>query len=126
MSVMLTEHTREIQCVGCKLAFAQNHTMEVTRNYQHSLGAFVAWDCANENGEIACVVLVRSTKTRDLAHAAKALARRTNFKPRAMYSDTWPNKECFRKLLFGTKLKAGWDFFISPRCYAQTILIIDL
>jgi len=117
----VNRHTREIQSVGCKLAFAQDHMMELTRNYQPSLGAFVVWDGANENNEIACVVLVRSTKTSNLAHAAKALARRTNFKPPAMYSDTWPNKECFWKLLFGTKLKGRLGLFHFTQRIIKTL-----
>jgi len=95
-------HTREIQKVGCNLVFAQDHTHEVTKNYfeKKSLGAFALWDCANESGEIASAVLVRSTKTKDFAHAAAGLARHPKFKPTGMYSDTWPHKAAFWDLLF--------------------------
>ena len=95
-------HTREIQSVGCSLIFAQDHTHEVTKNYfeKKSLGAVALWDCANENGEIACAALVQSTKTKDFAHAAGGLARRLTFKPTGMCSDTWPNKAGFWDLLF--------------------------
>lgn len=58
------------------------------------------WDCSNENGEIASAVLVPSTKTVHFAHGAMALTRRSNFVPKAMYSDTWPNKSAFWSLLF--------------------------
>ena len=95
-------HTREIQSVGCRLVFAQDHTHEVTKNYfeKKSLGAVAMWDCANENGEIASAVLVPSTKTKHFAHAVGGLARRSSFKPTGMYSDTWPNKAVFWDLLF--------------------------
>ena len=73
--------TREIQAVGTNSMFAQDHTMEVAKNYRRSLGAFAVWDCATETGEISSAVIVGSTRTEDLAHAAESLARRPNFNP---------------------------------------------
>ena len=93
--------TREIQSVGTDSMFAQDHTMEVTKNYRKGLGAFAVWDCTTETGEIAAAVIVGTTKAADLAHAAESLSRRPHFNPKAMYSDTWPHKEGFWKLLFG-------------------------
>ena len=87
-------HTREIQ--GVKLdggVFAQDHTFEPIKNYMKAVGAKAAWDAATQTGEIASVVLVRSTKTEDFAHAAQQLMRREHFKPKVMCSDTWPNKK---------------------------------
>lgn len=83
-------HVREIQNVGCRSIFAQDHTHKVTDNYyqKKTLGAFALWDCANENGEIASAVLVPTTKTIHFAHAATALTRRPTFQPMAMHSDT--------------------------------------
>jgi len=89
-------HTREIQ--GVKLdggIFAQDHTFEPIKNYMKSVGAKAAWDAATQTGEIASVVLVRSTKTQDFAHAAQQLLKQEHFKPTVMYSDTWPNKKEF-------------------------------
>jgi len=89
-------HTREIQ--GVKLdggIFAQDHTFEPIKNYMKSVGAKAAWDAASQTGEIASVVLVRSTKTEDFAQAAQQLLNRLHFKPKVMYSDTWPNKKEF-------------------------------
>ena len=95
-------HTREIQSVGCASLFAMDHTHEVVKNYQtrKAIGAFACFDVANENGEIATAVLVPSTQAKHVAHAAQCLARRPNFKPKAMYYDTFPKGECFWKLVF--------------------------
>ena len=92
-------HTREIQSVDCKIMFAQDHTMEVVKNYRSNLGAYACWDVCTETGEIASAVLVPSTKAADFAHAAEALARRPGFKPYVMYSDTWPSGKEFWALL---------------------------
>ena len=89
-------HTREIQ--GIKLdggIFAQDHTFEPIKNYMKSVGAKAAWDAATQTGEIATVVLVKSTKTEDFSHAAQQLLKRQNFNPKVMCSDTWPNKKEF-------------------------------
>jgi hypothetical protein len=96
-------HTREIQGVKCGepgAVFAQDHTFEIVRNYPKSLGAKACWDAATSTGEIACAVLVPTTKTIHLSHAAMQLARREGFSPRAMYSDTWPNKKEYWEAVF--------------------------
>lgn len=94
--------TREIQSVTCNLTMAQDHTMEVVKNYQRKkIGAFAAWTVCTETGEAASVVLVKDTTAKQYAHAAECLARRQHFKPKVMYADTWPNKSDFWALLFG-------------------------
>ena len=87
-------HTREMQRFSCHRVFAQDSTHDVAKNCfeKKALGVVALWDCANENGEIASAVLMPSTKTMHLAHAAGALSCRTTFKPAGMRSDTWPNK----------------------------------
>jgi hypothetical protein len=40
-------------------------------------------------------VLVPTTQTKHFAHAAIQLSKRPSFTPKAMYSDTWPNKSSF-------------------------------
>lgn len=89
-------HAGEIQ--GVKLdggIFAQDHTFEPIKNYRKDMGAKAAWDAATQTGEIASVVLVRSTKTEDFAHAAQQLLKRPHFRPKVMCSDAWPNKKEF-------------------------------
>jgi hypothetical protein len=94
-------HTREIQSVlSCQLTMAQDHTFDVVKNYQKSVDATALWDCSTETGEIACAVLVPSTQTRHFSHAAQQLAKRDRFHPRVLYSDTWPTKDAFWRLLF--------------------------
>ena len=89
-------NTLEIQSVKCDRGIiAQDHTFEVCKNYQRRLGAKALWDVATSTGEIACAVLVPSTKARDFAHAARALLSRKSFAPVVMYTDTWPHLESF-------------------------------
>jgi hypothetical protein len=113
--------TREIQSVGTNLSFAQDHTHDMVKNYQGNIGAFAAWDCCTETGEIASVVLVKSTKTEDYAHAAESLARRPNFKPKTMYSDTWPHKEKFWKLIFGPGFEGRLGLFHFQQRILRTL-----
>jgi hypothetical protein len=106
-------HTREIQAVGCDFIFAQDHTHSVTKNYfqRQRLKANALWDVATETGEIASAVLVHSTRTCDHSHAAIQLSKRSNFKPSAMYSDTWPAKSDYWDLLFPTGLQGRLGLF---------------
>ena len=68
-------HVREIQAVKCDSIFAQDHTFQVTKNYNNKgkLGAVAIWDVATATGEIASAALVPSTKTEHFAHAAQQL-----------------------------------------------------
>jgi hypothetical protein len=113
--------TREIQSVGTNSMFAQDHTFEVVKNYQKKLGAFAVWDCATETGEIASACLVKSTKVREIAHAAESLARRPNFNPVVMFSDTWPNKDSFWKLLFGPAFDGRLGLFHYQQRIIKTL-----
>ena len=76
-------NTRELQEVKSKLIMVQDHTHEVTKNYhwKKKLGAEAMWDAATETGDIACAVLVLSTKTKDLSHAAIQLSKSPHFNP---------------------------------------------
>lgn len=69
------------------------------------------WDATTETGEIAVAVLVPSTKTSDLTHAATRLSCRGNFNPTAMYSDTWPCKSLHWELIFGRELTGRLGLF---------------
>jgi hypothetical protein len=102
-----------MQGVKCNLIFAQDHTHEVTKNYiqKKKLGIGGLWDVATETGEIACAVLVPSTKTSDFSHAATQLAKRSTFNPQAMYSDTWPCKNTYWEALLGHEVKGRLGLF---------------
>lgn len=93
---------REIQGVSSSFKIVHDHHFQVLHTYNSDVSqrAAGAWTAMTESGEVCCVALVPSTKTRDLAHAAEQLARRANFHPKAMWTDTWPNNEGFWKLLF--------------------------
>jgi hypothetical protein len=97
----MDRYTREIQSVTCSTSMAQDHTMEVTKNYMRKDGYKACWTVCNERGEIASVVLVGNTKSSQYAHAVESLIRRPNFKPKVMYADTWPHLQEFWKALFG-------------------------
>ena len=87
--------------------------MFILKNYAKKLGAKAAWDVGTETGEIASVVLVPSTSTLHFAHAAGQLVKkREHFRPKAMYSDTWPNKDDFwDRLLPGMEGRLGLFHF---------------
>ena len=83
-----------MQAVGTTLAAAQDHTADAAKNYPRKLGGRYIWDVMVETGEVAAAVLVSTTKTEEIAHAAEQLARCPNFCPKLLYCDTWPhNKE---------------------------------
>jgi hypothetical protein len=106
-------HTREIQGVKCDMIFAQDHTHEVLKNYfsKKKLKAEALWDVCTETGEIACAVLVPSTKTVHFSHAASRLAARECFRPKAMYSDTWPCKSDYWERLLGRGIQGRLGLF---------------
>jgi len=83
--------------------YAEDHTHLVCKNYfrRRQLEAMALWDVATETGEIATAVLVPSTKTKDLSHAAIQLSKRPCFKPKAMCSDCWPTKTDYWTKAFG-------------------------
>ena len=95
------------------MLFAEDHTHQVLKNYyrRKQLGAEALWDMATETGEIACAILVRSTKTTDMSHAAKQVQKRGRFSPKAMYSDRWPTKDTFWEVLFGNRLTGRLGLF---------------
>jgi len=101
-------HVREIQGVKCDSVFAQDHAFQVTKNCQNKLGALAVWDAASATGETASAVLVRSTKTKDFAHAAQQMLKRPFFNPKVKCSDTWPNeKEHWESVCPGVEGRLG-------------------
>ncbi|KAL7567094.1 hypothetical protein ACA910_009424 [Epithemia clementina (nom. ined.)] len=86
----------EIQYVGTSSMLAQDHLTKVAKNYHKGSGAVAVWDGGTETGKITLAVIVGSMKVCDLAQAAKCLACCPNFKPTAMHSNTWPNKDGFQ------------------------------
>ena len=105
-------NTREIQSVKCNHGImAQDHTFEVVKNYQKRLGAKALWDVATSTGEIACAVLVESTKAKHFSHAARALLSRQCFTPDIMYTDTWPDLESFWHDLSGGTIEGRLGLF---------------
>ena len=106
-------HARELQGVKCQRLHAEDHTHEVTKNCcrRKQTGAVALWDVATETGEIATAVLVSSTKTKDLSHAATSLSRKPSFQPKAMCSDRWPVKTDHWEHVFGKQLEGRLGLF---------------
>ena len=102
-------HIREIQGVKCVGGIiAQDHTFQVVKNCQNKLEAVAAWDVATDTGEIACAVLVQSTKTEGFSHAAQQLIKRRDFSPKVKCSDTWPHKkEYWESIIPGVEGRLG-------------------
>ena len=90
-----------------------DHTHEVTKDYFYKkrLGVEALWDICTDTSKIASAVLVPSTKFKDFSHAAKQLVKREAFKPKAMYSDTWPCKSDTWSLVFNKKLEGRLGLF---------------
>ena len=98
-------HERELRSVATSLTIAQDYTCEVIQNYDsHAMKAHAVWDVITETGEIATAVIVENTSVKQIAHAAESLTRCPSFTPQCFYSDTWPHKEGFWKLVFGERL----------------------
>jgi len=116
-------HTRELQAVQCSRLYAEDHTHEMTKNYfrRRQIGAVALWDVATETGEIATAVLVPSTKTKDLSHAAMSLSRRHTFNPKAVYSDRWPVKIDYWERVFGSTLEGRLGLFHFTQRIIRTL-----
>jgi hypothetical protein len=85
--------------------------MDVTKNYLGNVGAKACWTCCSETGEIACAVLVPNTSAGQYAHAAEQVARRSNFRPKVMYADTWPHLDKFWNMILGPHVKGRLGLF---------------
>jgi hypothetical protein len=98
--------TREVQSVQCFTSFTRDHHWGALGNFVKSTSskAGAIWTTMVESGELPCVALVPSTKTSDLAHAAECLARQTNFKPKELWSDTFPCVFSFWVMMLGPLL----------------------
>jgi hypothetical protein len=114
-------HTREIQSVSFSLTCAQDHTIEMTKNYQSTVGAKACWTCCSETGEIACAVLVRTTKASQFSHAAEQLARRKLFRPKVMYANTWPHLDKYWEMVFGPHLVGRLGLFHFMQRIVKTL-----
>ena len=55
--------------------------------------------------------MVPNTKVKRVAHAVEQMVRRPGFNPVGMYSDTWPHKEAFWKLILGEQLQGRLGLF---------------
>jgi hypothetical protein len=96
--------TREMQSVGTNLACAVDHCAEAAKNYERKLGGNYIHNVFVHTGECASSVLVKTTEAIEIAHQVEGVARRPNFCPKLLYSDTWPNNKEFWEMLFGPQV----------------------
>jgi len=98
-------------------------------------------DTFNENGEVASVIIVKSTAVNQTAHSLEGLARRPGFRPKMLSTDTWPNKnEFFAEIFIGVKgflgafhfmhciydtLDSSAPFFYEAICDLRSAILLD-
>ena len=93
-------HKLEIQSVVCSKVFAIDWTFAVTKNYILP-GATACFTSMVETGEVCALGLVATTKVDDIAHLVEQTRRRPHFKPKAIFTDTWPHNQKFWFMIFG-------------------------
>jgi hypothetical protein len=94
-------HTREIQGIGSHVSTVYDHTFQVIKNYVPSLGAKALFTQGADEGFVSSAVCVDSTKIAEAAHAVEQVARRQNYNPQMIYTDTAPKLSDFFRLIFG-------------------------
>jgi len=104
-------YTREIQAVRTNGAVAIDWTFQVCKNYILP-GAKACFTMCTETGEVAALALVENTSVSQVAHLLQELVtKRTDFRPKTLYSDTWPHNLTFWKNIFGFCLVGRLGFF---------------
>jgi hypothetical protein len=93
-------HKLEIQSVGCSKVFAIDWTFAVVKNYILP-GATACFTSMVETGEVCALGLVATTKVDEIAHLVEQTRRRPHFKPKAIFTDTWPHNQKFWFMIFG-------------------------
>lgn len=107
----LNRYRRELQSVSTSKAVAINWTFQVTKNYLLP-GSKACFTMCTETGEIACLAIVDSTKTSQISHLLQMLVqKRPNFRPKWIYTDTWPHSIKFWENIFGQRVVGRLGFF---------------
>jgi hypothetical protein len=70
-------------------------------NYPSNLGAKAIATQGCDGGFISFVGLVDSTAMSEFSHGIEQTARRPNFRPKYVYTDTWPKLDLFFKTIYG-------------------------
>ena len=104
-------HRREIQAMSTDTSAVFDHTFAVVSNYPSSLGAKALATFGAGPGFIAFAGLVDSTDMAECSHGIEQVARRDGFRPKYMYTDTWPNLDEFFTLIFGFALLGRLGLF---------------
>jgi hypothetical protein len=93
-------YIREIASVGCNDLSAIDWTHAVTNNYNIP-EAKACFTMNTETSEIAALGLVETTGVDQAAHLIEQVSRRPNFRPKAIFTDTWPANDKFWYMMFG-------------------------
>jgi hypothetical protein len=104
-------YEREIQSVRVAVLIAIDWTFQVVKNYILP-GAKACFTMCTETGEIAALGIVESTASSQISHMLQQLVQnRPEFRPKVIYTDTWPNGEKFWKNIFGFLILGRLGFF---------------
>lgn len=106
-----TRCAREIESVECYTSVTFDHTFNVLKNFLPGLDATACATLMADGGEIALAVLTKTTAASDVDEAMKKVAQRPNFKPRAIYTDTFPANDQFWKGIFGSSITTRLGLF---------------
>jgi hypothetical protein len=104
-------YEREIQSVTVAVLIAIDWTFQVVKNYILP-GAKACFTMCTETGEIAALGIVESTAVSQISHMLQQLVeKRSTFRPKVIYTDTWPNGETFWRNIFGSHIIGRLGFF---------------
>jgi hypothetical protein len=109
----------EIQGVGCTKLTVIDHTFSALSNYQSLLGAKAIFIQGVDGDQVLSVVLVDSTAIQEASHAIEQCARRSNFQPFIISSDTFPKLFDFFKLIFGATIIGQLGLFHFMHCLTK-------
>jgi hypothetical protein len=105
-------YEREIQSVTTDSVIAIDWTFQICKNYTLGAGAKACFTMCTETGEIAALGIVNSTACSQVSHMLQEIiAKRPTFRPRIIYTDTWPNSREFWTNVFGLLLVGRLGLF---------------
>jgi hypothetical protein len=91
----------EIQSVGCSKVFSIDWTFEMLKNCFGAEGVKACFTSMVETGEVCTLGLVETAKVGEIAHSVEQTRCCPNFKPQAIFTDTWPASDTFWFMIFG-------------------------
>ena len=121
-------YEREMQSVNVGIgdSIAFDWTFQTVKNYNLPDAKAVFTGNKGSTKEIIALAIVPTVKVSDISHLLQqSIKKRSQFAPRALYTDTWPNNDEFWKATFGDRLETRLGLFhlmhrivdtLDPRC----------